>query len=140
MKIKMIVLLVLVLVLVPGAVSQSENPYGEFQPLEKSYLYDLIALYHPNPRLVGALIEVESKWNHLAVSKRGAIGLMQVLPLSGMWHAGFSREELFRPEKNIIAGCKILLAYQRTSPSLRMALIKYSGGAEGYYEKVMSQM
>ena len=138
MKIKMIVLLVLVLVL--GAVSQADNPYGEFQPLDKLYLYDLISLYHPNPKLIIAIIEVESKWNHLAVSKRGAIGLMQVLPLSAMWHAGFSREELFCPEKNIIAGCKILLAYQRTSPSLRMALIKYSGGAEGYYEKVMSQM
>jgi len=117
-----------------------EDSHREFQPLQKSDLYSLIELHHPNPRLVVAIIETESKWNHRAVSNRGAVGLMQVLPSSGMWHAGFSREELFHPEKNIIAGCRILMFCQRTSLSLRMALIKYSGGAKGYYEKVMRQM
>ena len=33
-----------------------------------------------DPRLVAALIYVESKFNHLAVSRKGAAGLMQLLP------------------------------------------------------------
>jgi soluble lytic murein transglycosylase-like protein len=87
---------------------------------------------HQNSNLVKSIIQVESRWNSKAVSPKGAIGLMQVMPAS----AGLSREQLFCPEKNIIAGCKILKYYQRTSPDLRTALHKYSGGAEGYFEKV----
>jgi acyl-homoserine lactone acylase PvdQ len=30
--------------------------------------------------------------------------------------------------------------YQRTSPDLRTALHRYSGGASGYFEKVMRQL
>lgn len=40
-----------------------------------------------DPRLVAALIYVESKFNHLAVSRKGAAGLMQLLPETGEWVA-----------------------------------------------------
>jgi soluble lytic murein transglycosylase-like protein len=65
---------------------------------------------------------------------------MQVLPSSGKLYAGYSRDELFCPEKNIIAGTKILKHYQRTSPNLESALAKYSGNTPGYYERVKRRM
>ena len=65
---------------------------------------------------------------------------MQVLPESGRHYAGISRFDLFCPEKNIIAGTKILKYYQKTSPNLKVALSKYSGNAKGYYQKVMKNI
>jgi len=111
-----------------------------FQPTSRQDLHNIISMYHTNPKLVKAIIQTESEWNAQAVSSKGAIGLMQVMPSSGKLYAGFSRSELFCPEKNIIAGTKILKYYQKTSANLRAALEKYSGGAEGYYEKVMRRM
>ncbi len=59
--------------------------------------------------LVAALIYVESKFNHRAVSQKGALGLMQLMPETGAWIArqkgiGFARDDLFEPEKNIELG------------------------------------
>lgn len=48
------------------------------------------------------------------------------------------RADLFDPEKNIKAGRYILTHYLRKHDGdLRKALASYSGGARGYYEKVM---
>ena len=83
---------------------------------------------------------MESKWDPNAVSSKGAIGLMQVLPNSGWHFTRFSRADLFDIEKNIQAGTTILKYYQNTSPTLRVALNRYSGGSVGYYEKVLKAM
>lgn len=112
----------------------------QFQPINRADLCKIIAMNHNNPKLVQAIISVESEWNPKAISKKGAVGLMQVLPASGHHFLGYSKSELLCPEKNIIAGTTILKYYQRTSPNLKEALHKYSGGAEGYYEKVMRRM
>jgi soluble lytic murein transglycosylase-like protein len=106
------------------------------RPVNRADLHKIIAKNHTNPNLVASIIQTESNWNVNAVSPKGAIGLMQVMPTS----AGLSREELFCPERNIIAGCRLLKYYQRTSPDLRTALHRYSGGASGYFEKVMRQL
>jgi len=62
-----------------------------------------------DPRLVAALIYVESKFNHLAVSKKGAAGLMQLMPETGEWAArqqgmDFVHDHLFEPKKNLELG------------------------------------
>jgi soluble lytic murein transglycosylase-like protein len=99
--------------------------------------YDhIIVKYHKDPRLIRAIIQVESNWNHKAVSSEGAIGLMQVLPKTAKAY-GVNRQHLFNPEINIKIGCAILKDYQRSSKSLRQALTKYVGGDRRYYRKVM---
>lgn len=57
--------------------------------------------------ILTALIIVESRANHKAVSREGALGLTQVLP--EVWN--FSSEELLDPYMNIEAGATILKAY-----------------------------
>lgn len=99
--------------------------------------YDhIIARHHSDPRLIRAIITVESNWKHKAVSHEGAIGLMQVLPKTAKAY-GVNRQHLFNPETNIKIGCAILKDYQRNSKSLRHALTKYVGGDRRYYRKVM---
>jgi len=110
------------------------------KPISRQDLYRVISQHHHNPRLVKAIIQVESGWDVDAVSHAGAVGLMQVMPESGKHWAGMTRRDLFCPVKNIIAGTKILKYYQRTSPNLKVALRKYSGGAKGYFWKVRKEM
>lgn len=60
--------------------------------------------------LLAAMIKTESNFNPGAVSKKGARGLMQVMPETGRWVAGqkginnYSHDLLFNPEKNIEIG------------------------------------
>ncbi|WP_286806397.1 MULTISPECIES: lytic transglycosylase domain-containing protein [unclassified Marinimicrobium] len=91
------------------------------------------------PELVLAVIEVESHFNHYAVSPVGAQGIMQVMP--------FWKNEIGRPEDNLINletnlryGCTILKHYlERSEGRLAEALARYNGsyGSYRYAAKVM---
>ena len=67
-------------------------------------------LYDVDEYLVQAVIRSESFFNEKAVSQKGAIGLMQIMPETGFWVAeklnleNFTTEDLFDPEKNIMIG------------------------------------
>ncbi|MBL4826799.1 MAG: lytic transglycosylase domain-containing protein [Spongiibacteraceae bacterium] len=92
------------------------------------------------PDLVLALIEVESHFDHYAVSSAGAQGLMQVMP--------FWKKEIGRPEDNLVDietnlryGCRILQFYIKKEKGNWMnALARYNGslGQYWYPERVMN--
>ena len=68
------------------------------------------AEYALDPYLVTAIMRCESSNDPDAVSKKGAIGLMQIMPETGAWIAGKFDESyvdgcLFDPETNIRYGC-----------------------------------
>jgi len=69
------------------------------------------AEYELDPYLVAAVIHVESSNDPQAVSKSGALGLMQVMPKTGEWIADkldispFTEELLTEPALNIRMGC-----------------------------------
>jgi membrane-bound lytic murein transglycosylase F len=58
-------------------------------------------------RLVAALVYQESKFNPLAISGAGAVGLMQVLPSTAKW-LGNKQHSLRSPEANIRIGTQYL--------------------------------
>ncbi len=91
------------------------------------------------PELVLALIEVESGFNRLAVSRSGARGLMQVMPF---WkkEIGHPLDSLFDPRTNLRYGCTILKYYlDHTDGDLDEALAYYNGsfGQVTYPSKVL---
>ena len=136
--------LMVVAALVSLAVASPE-PTGQasaaFSPLTRRDVMKIVRMHHPRPELVRAIIQVESGWNARARSSAGAVGLMQVKPSSArMVGLDYRAEDLVCPEKNVIAGTRILRHYQRTTGSLREALHRYSGGASGYADKVMKEM
>jgi soluble lytic murein transglycosylase len=61
-------------------------------------------------RLLSAIAHTESNFRADAVSKRGAVGLMQIMPDTGSWIAeklnleNFTKEDLLDCEKNIMMG------------------------------------
>lgn len=92
-----------------------------------------------SPELVLAVIHVESRFDHYALSVAGARGLMQVMPF---WkdELGRSDDNLFDIATNLRYGCAILAHYiQRERGNLSRALARYNGslGSLRYPNKVM---
>lgn len=58
-----------------------------------------------DPKLVEAVIQAESAWNVRAVSRRGALGLMQIMPATAR---DLSLEQPFDAAENIRAGTEYL--------------------------------
>jgi len=83
--------------------------------------------FNLDPMLVLALINVESDFDHYAISSAGARGLMQVMP--------FWKDEIGHPDDNLhdIAtnlryGCAILSLYlQKDKQDTTLALARYNG-------------
>ena len=78
--------------------------------LHKEVIEEYCELYDVDKFLVHSIIRTESFFDEKAVSKKGAIGLMQIMPDTGSWVAeklkidNFSTEDLFDSEKNIMIG------------------------------------
>ena len=69
-------------------------------------LVDLVASRNNlSPALVHAVITAESRYDPRAVSNKGAIGLMQLLPATGK---RFGAQDLFSAEQNVAAGAGYL--------------------------------
>ena len=65
--------------------------------------------YSIPPALLFAIIHAESSFNPRAVSHKGAVGLMQLMPSTARWMApGISRKQLFNPALNIELGARYL--------------------------------
>ena len=94
-------------------------------------------------QLIKCQIRQESDFRLDAISSCGAIGLMQILPETAR-DLGFTRDELFIPEKNLRAGITYLYRqYYRlseiTNPveRIKFALASYNGG-RGYINAALS--
>lgn len=84
--------------------------------------------------IVFSLIKAESSWKADAVSSKGAIGLMQLLPSTAQWLAEESGEEitsenLFNPEINITLGISYLQYLQeKYDGNIDRMLAAYNAG------------
>ena len=83
-------------------------------------------VYQVPVELVEAVIEVESAWDPCAVSPKGAVGLMQLMPGTAVRFGVWNR---FRIEENIRAGISYLAWLTRTfRGDLRLATAAYLVG------------
>lgn len=114
-----------------------------YKPILRSiypiHYMDLINIHSENsrldPYLIAAIVSVESSFQPNAVSPKGAVGLMQVMPNTGMWaatHLGlheFETDQLFEPDINICIGVWCLTRLIREFDSnIPVALASYNGG------------
>jgi soluble lytic murein transglycosylase-like protein len=85
-----------------------------------------------DPLLVLAVIAVESRFNPVAESSRGAKGLMQVIPRYHveklLAHGG--EHALLEPEVNIQVGAQILREYMARAGVMEIALQMYNGALD----------
>ncbi len=79
-----------------------------------------------DPKLVDALVRVESSYDPDAVSHRGAMGLMQLMPETAQ---RLDVNDPFDPEENVRAGVKeFARLVERYSGNLQLALAAYNAG------------
>jgi soluble lytic murein transglycosylase-like protein len=84
--------------------------------------------WNVRPELLRAVIAVESRFNPLAVSKRGARGLMQLMPETAR---RFAVGDLFDPRANVLAGARYLRALlDQFDDNIELALAAYNAGEQ----------
>jgi soluble lytic murein transglycosylase-like protein len=87
------------------------------------------AHYRVPPELIAALIDVESRWNPRAVSNKGAMGLMQLMPATAKRYGAF---DPFNVEQNIAAGTRYVTALMwEFHGDLRLVSAAYYAGDRG---------
>jgi hypothetical protein len=79
-----------------------------------------------HPRLVAAVVNAESRFNPNAVSRVGAAGLMQLMPM--VW-IGAGLLTPYRPADNLRVGCHHLAELLQRYQKLDLALAAYNAGA-----------
>ena len=108
----------------PPAPLAEPNSYGPYGKL----IHDAAAKHGVDENLIKGVIAAESNFNPRAISRKQALGLMQLLPETA---ARYSVGNIFDPAQNIEAGThylKDLLAQYRGN--LPLALAAYNAGPE----------
>lgn len=133
LTVKLSVLLLSVVIVLSGLFA-----YASFRKAAKySGIVNKYALqYGVDPLLVKAVIKAESNFNPSAKSKKGAIGLMQLMPSTGkevaisyLGYKDFKEGILYEPEVNIMLGTyylKILSVMFKNNTNLVLA--SYNAG------------
>lgn len=94
------------------------------QPELEAYLQQVSAEQHVPVKLVKAVIQVESAYQARARSRKGAVGLMQLMPQTARQ---YSVANPYDPRANIEAGIKHLRSLLERFP-LTLALAAYNAG------------
>jgi len=88
--------------------------------------------YNIDYDLLIKIITIESSWNSKAISPKGAIGLMQIMPETAEIYSSLFFEgkkfDLFNPKDNIILGTRILYDNIQIYREINLALACYNGG------------
>lgn len=103
-----------------GAVAQPVNPELDQIVQDAAERHDL------DPELVKAVISTESGWNSRAISDKGAMGLMQLIPSTAQ---RFGVGNPFDPAQNIEGGTSYLKTLlDRYNGDLKKSLAAYNAG------------
>ena len=114
------------------SVSQTEQRLPSISGRKAESLYHMFIIqtashYQIDPALIKAIIMAESGYNTKAVSKKGAKGLMQLMPETAQ---SLGVEDIFNPHQNITGGVQYFKQMvNRFNGDLKLALAAYNAGS-----------
>jgi hypothetical protein len=96
-------------------------------PASLAALIDAISANHGvDAALVRAVIKTESNFNRFAVSRKGALGLMQLIPSTGR---RYGVRDFFDPQQNVEGGVRYLkFLLEKFNGDLDLSLAAYNAG------------
>jgi len=113
-------------------VSQTEQRLPSVSGRKAEHLYHMFIIqtashYQIDPALIKAIIMAESGYNTKATSKRGAKGLMQLMPGTAQ---SLGVEDIFNPHQNITGGVQYFKQMvNRFNGDVKLALAAYNAGS-----------
>ncbi|HUF92940.1 MAG TPA: lytic transglycosylase domain-containing protein [Candidatus Limnocylindria bacterium] len=94
----------------------------------QAHIREVASRYGVSPRLVAAIVEAESEFNPRAESRKGARGLMQLMPATA---TSLQVEDAFDPRSNIDGGVRHLRRLlDRFDGDLPIVLAAYNAGEQ----------
>lgn len=86
-----------------------------------------------SPQIIASIINTESSFNKNAISPKGAVGLMQLLPTTAKWlceiqNIPYKYPDLFLPEININLGTYYIKYLINKFKNLNTAIVAYNAG------------
>jgi len=111
----------------PLPVATTTDVLAEQVPASLRTLVDTISRnYGVDPALVRAVIKTESNFNRWAVSNKGALGLMQLIPETGR---RYGVRDFFDPQQNVDGGVRYLrFLLEKFNGNLDLSLAAYNAG------------
>jgi soluble lytic murein transglycosylase-like protein len=110
----------------PEPAEPAEASAPEAEPVPYGDIIDSVAAAQDvPPKLVRAVIKVESNYQERARSPKGAMGLMQLMPETAR---RFSVADPYNPRQNIEGGIKYLRTLLERFPTIGLALAAYNAG------------
>src|SRR5437867_4520226 len=110
-----------------AAESSNEAAIAQIVEIE-AHIRDVAVRYDSPPILVAAIVEAESEFNPRAVSRRGAQGLMQLMPGTA---SSLQVSDTFDPYENIEGGVRHLRGLMdRYHGNLPLVLAAYNAGEQ----------
>ncbi len=111
----------LLLLMLSGVACAEPTPSNAERCVERYATY-----YRVEPELIAAFIDVESRWNPDAVSSKGAMGLMQLMPATAR---RFGAYQPFDVDQNIAAGTRYVTTLMwEFHGDLRLVVAAYYAG------------
>lgn len=143
---KKIFIFLLIFIILIAALNYKRILKGVFPKKYEDSVKKYASMYKLDPHLVYSIILAESGFNKNAVSKKGAIGLMQITPQTGSYISSllkrkdFNQNMLYDPEVNIEYGCYYLSKLIKDfNGETEYAIAAYNGG-EGNLRKWIADM
>lgn len=111
---------------IPQLDSAIQTPVADPADVYNGWIEHYGRMYNVDPRLIRIIIEKESKFNPNAVSKSGAIGLMQLMPKTA---EALDVRDPYDPGQNIEGGVRFLRnLIDMFDNDLELALAAYHAG------------